>query len=127
MSRLCLVKLKHKSKMSLIPPKEALAISRTGKSALFEKFKFTFTQLYNSKVQAPGFRFPMHIHRFEIRNLNPALANSLSALQMETMIKTILTECDNDPSIKVTVSHTFDQKDDDEWVTIDVQEVEGRL
>jgi hypothetical protein len=110
--------------MSLIPPKKALAISKSGKSASFAEFKKVFTELYNRNVRMPGFKFPMNITRWEIKVRNQVLGDALSVAQMETMIRTIMAEYDNDPSIKVTVSTASDHpRDNHEWVVIDVKEV----
>ena len=79
---------------TLIPPKQALEISKTGKNMYFNKFKETFIQVYNDRVTSPGFTFPMVIYLNDIEEYDPELASNIEARHMHTMIKTIMTEHD---------------------------------
>jgi hypothetical protein len=107
-------------KMSLIPPKEALEISKNGKNAQFEAFKRAFTEVYNAKVRKTGFTFPMNIYLDEIQERNRTL-ESIHLDDMEHMIRTILAE-HTDSSIKVHVVSVCDLKDGSAWVSIRVEE-----
>jgi hypothetical protein len=107
---------------ALIPPKQALAISKVGPYALFEDFKEAFTKVYNGKVKSRGFSFPMVIHLSDIAEYDRLVASVISVRIMQTMIKTIMSEYACDLTIQIIVEIEYDTEVGDEWIMIDVKE-----